>query len=206
MKEINVDSMNQVRGSVIALSKMIPVGAQFYTVNVDNPKDSVDEWQQRKNIVGANPKSPELFINRPPQVVKLRTENVLSQEFAIDQFGNNCVVFNRGMKSEATAAIVAGESEFGQATDEAVNEAIHGQNRIFADGLKTLTMANAANSAELTRWKQIRDMAQKYIDSIQSTIQDNVMKVESYNKTVKDTTPKVSIATGDGPVAVTVGV
>lgn len=206
MKEINVESMNQCRGSVIALSKMIPVGAQFYTVGIDNPKDSVDDWKQRKNIVSANPKSPELFINRPPQVVKLRTENVISQEFAIDQFGNNCVVFNRGTKSEATAAIVAGETDFGQATDEAINDVIHGgQNRIFADGVKTLTMANSANNAELTRWTQIRDMAQRYIDSIKSTIQENVAKVEQYNKNVEDTTPKVTITTGNGPVAVTVG-
>lgn len=205
MKEINVDSMNQVRGSVIALSKMIPVGAQFYTLNLDNPKNSVEDWKKRKDVVSNNPKSPELFINRPPQVVKLRTENVLSQEFAVDQFGNNCVVFNRGMKSEATAAVIGGDTDFGQATDEAVKDVIHGQTRIFADGMKTLTKANAANNAELTRWTQIRDMAQSYIDSIKSTIMENVAKVEAYNKTVEETSPKVDISAGDGPLAVTVG-
>lgn len=206
MKEISIENMNQVRGSVIALSKMIPVGAQFYTLNLDNPKNSLEDWEKRKAIIGTNPKSPELFINRPPQVVKLRTENVLSQEFAVDQFGNNCVVFNRGMKSEATAAVVANDADFGQTTDEAVKDAIHGQTRIFADGMKTLTAANAANNAEYTRWKQIRDMAQSYMDSIQGTIQENVTKVEQYNKTVKETAPKVDLTATDGPISVTVGV
>lgn len=206
MKEISIENMNQVRGSVIALSKMIPVGAMFYTLNLDNPKNSLEDWEKRKAIIGTNPKSPELFINRPPQVVKLRTENVLSQEFVVDQFGNNCVVFNRGMKSEATAAVVANDADFGQTTDEAVKDAIHGQTRIFADGMKTLTAANAANNAEYTRWKQIRDMAQSYMDSIQGTIQENVTKVEQYNKTVKETAPKVDLTATDGPISVTVGV
>ena len=64
MKEISIENMNQVRGSVIALSKMIPVGAQFYTLNLDNPKNSLEDWEKRKAIIGTNPKSPELFINR----------------------------------------------------------------------------------------------------------------------------------------------
>ena len=101
---------------------------------------------------------------------------------------------------------MANDADFGQTTDEAVKDAIHGQTRIFADGMKTLTAANAANNAEYTRWKQIRDMAQSYMDSIQGTIQENVTKVEQYNKTVKETAPKVDLTATDGPISVTVGV
>lgn len=197
-KEIDIQ-LDPVRGQVVNFSRMLPVGAKYYTIEAKNVDKTYDE---RKATIATNPTSPELLMNRAPRVIVVTDHSVFNQEFAVDMEGNNVVTFNKGMSDEAQAAVVLGGANFGQTTDDAMKDAINGEVRIFADGIKTATKANMLNQNELERWIAEKNRIQCYIDSIKSTIASNKKKVEDYQESMKKFKPAIDL--GNGPVTVTV--
>lgn len=198
-KELEIQ-LDPVRGQVMNISRMLPTGAKYYTVE---SKDVDKSFEERKNQILTNPTSPELYYNRSPRVIVVMDHSVVSQSFKTDMEGNRVVVFNEGAADEAQATIVAGGATFGQTTDEAMKDALRGQVRIFADGIKTCTKANTLNASELERVIAERDRLDRIIDSIKSAIASNKKKVEEYQAVVNKFKQEVDL--GGGSVTVTVG-
>lgn len=198
-KELEIQ-LDPIRGQVMNISRMLPTGAKYYTIE---SKDVDKTFEERKNQILTNPTSPELIFNRSPRVIVVMDHSVVSQSFKTDLEGNKVVVFNEGAADQAQATIVAGGVNFGVASDEAMKDALRGQLRIFADGIKICTKANALNNSELERTIAERDRLNGIIDSIKSAISSNKKKVEEYQAVVNKFKPEIDL--GAGPVSVTVG-
>ena len=198
-KEVEIQ-LDPVRGQVMNISRMLPTGAKYYTIE---SKDVDKTFEERKNQILTNPTSPEVYYNRSPRVIVVMDHSVVSQTFKSDLEGNRVVVFNEGAADQAQATIVSGGAAFGQATDEAMKDALRGQVRIFADGIKICTKANTLNNSELERWIAEHDRLGRIIDSIKSAIASNKKKVEEYQAVVSKFKPEVDLS--EGSVTVTVG-
>ncbi len=201
MASIEIENnLNPIRGLVMNISRSLPTGAQYFTVEAND----VDKtFEERKNTVMTNPKSPELIMNRGPRVITMKGHSVISQDFTTDIDGSNVVVFNKGLGDETKAAIVAGGSNFGQTTDDAMKDAIRGELRIFADGIKTATKANQLNQKELDRWMAEKARIERYCDSIRSTIASNSKKAEDYKASIAKFKADLDLS-GEAPIQVTI--
>lgn len=201
MASIEIENnLNPIRGLVMNISRSLPTGAQYFTVEAND----VDKtFEERKNTVMTNPKSPELIMNRGPRVITMKGHSVISQDFETDTDGGNVVVFNKGLGDETKAAIVAGSSNFGQTTDDAMKDAIRGELRIFADGIKTATKANQLNQKELDRWMAEKVRIERYCDSIRSAIASNSKKAEDYKASIAKFKADLDL-TGEAPIQVTI--
>lgn len=194
MTEIEM-AMESVRPQVINISRMLPTGAKFYKVEATDIDQSFEE---RKNRLLADPNNPEFIFNRSPRVVVLKDFSVKSQDFEVDMNGNKVVVFNKGTNEQAQATIVAGGVNFGQTTDEAMKDALRGQDRIFADGIKTATKVNLLNAAELARVEAMVKYWSGKADSIRSAIAANTKKVQTYQEALAKFKKEVDLSAGDG--------
>ena len=194
MTEIEM-AMESVRPQVINISRMLPTGAKFYKVEATDIDQSFEE---RKNRLLGDPNNPEFIFNRSPRVVVLKDFSVKSQDFEVDMNGNKVVVFNKGTNEQAQATIVAGGVNFGQTTDEAMKDALRGQDRIFADGIKTATKVNLLNAAELARVEAMVKYWTGKADSIRSAIAANTKKVQAYQEALAKFKNEVDLSAGDG--------
>ena len=192
-KEIDI-TLDPIRGQVMNISRMLPTGGKYYTVE---STDIDQTFENRRNEIMSNPKSPEFIANRSPRVIVVKDHTVFDQKFDVDIDGNTVVVFNKGTKEEAQATIIAGSSNFGLTTDEAMDDAIHGRSvRIFADGIKTTTRANQLNAAELARVEQQIKYWTSKKDAIQSAIASNTKKVKEYQDAIAKFKPDVDLNPG----------
>lgn len=188
-------ALDSVRAQVINISRTLPTGAKFYKVEATD----IDQgFEERKNQLMADPNTPEFIINRSPRVIILKDFSVKSQDFEVDIDGNKVVIFNKGTKEQAQATIVAGGVNFGQTTDEAMKDALRGQDRIFADGIKTATKANTLNTAELTRVEAMVKYWSSKADAIRSAIASNSKKVKDYQEALAKFKKEVDLSAGDG--------
>lgn len=201
MTQVEIENnLNPIRGLVMNISRALPTGAQYFTVEgVDVDKT----FEERKSTILTNPKSPELIMNRGPRVITMKGHSVISQDFELDIDGSNVVVFNKGLSDESKAPIVAGGATFGQTTDDAMKDAIRGELRVFADGIKTATKANQLNQKELDRWMAEKARIDRYCDSIRSAIASNTKKAEDYKAAIAKFKPEVELA-GEAPIHVTI--
>lgn len=198
-------ALDPIRGQVINISRMLPTGAKFYTIEA---KDVDQQFEKKKNAIMANPLSPEFITNRSPRVIHVKDHSVVTQQFRVsagmDGKVNNVVVFNPDTDDSAQATVIAGDVTFGQATDEAMKDALQGQNRIFADGVKICTKANQVNQAELDRvMEQIRYW-QSIKDSLQSAISSNTKKVQDYLSQIEKNKQPVEMSSEGSSVTVIV--
>ena len=121
--------------------------------------------------------------------------------------GNSVVIFNKGQNDETKAPIIVSgnTTTFGQTTDDAMKDALRGETRIFADGIKTATKANQLNQNELARWEAMKKLCESYCDSLRSAIASNKKKAEDYKEAISKYKPNIDF-TGNGETSVTVTV
>ena len=203
MTPLEIDNiLNPIRGQVMNISRTLPTGAQYFTVNA---KDVDSKFAERKSQIDSNPTSPDIITNRSPRVIVMRGHSVVSQDFTQDIDGNSVVIFNKGMEDETKASIIVSGSQttFGQTTDDAMKDALHGETRIFADGIKTATKANQLNQNELARWEALKKLCESYCDTIRSAIASNKKKAEDYKEAILKYKPDLDL-TGAGEPSVTV--
>ena len=92
MTQIEIENnLNPIRGQVIDISRTLPTGAQYFTVEA---KDVDKTFDERKEQISANPTSPDLIMNRGPRAIVMTGHSVISQDFTQDIDSNNVVVFN----------------------------------------------------------------------------------------------------------------
>ena len=176
MNEVNMAVVNENLGQISALGSHLG-GKYFKTV----AKETWTGFDEAKRQIELNPESSALILNRSPRKFEIRDFDVISQLIKTNPVdGTTCVVFNPGTDTEAEAAIIAGEVGFGQATDEALAEALKGQPRIFANGPKLLTKVNNLNQHELDVLNALKKSIQSQIDSIVSTMKANEKKIMDF--------------------------
>jgi hypothetical protein len=203
MTPLEIDNLlNPIRGQVMNISRTLPTGAQYFTVNAN---DVDKKFAERKSQIDSNPMSPDIITNRSPRVIVMRGHSVVSQDFAQDIDGNSVVIFNKGMEDETKASIIVSGSQttFGQTTDDAMKDALRGETRIFADGIKTATKANQLNQNELARWEALKKLCESYCDTIRSAIASNKKKAEDYKEAILKYKPDLDL-TGAGETSMTV--
>lgn len=196
MTKVEIEAgLNPIRGQVMNISHLLPVGAKYFTVE---PKDVDLKFIERKNEIAQNPQAPDLITNRGPRAILVQDHSVLSQEFAFDVEGNRVVIFNKGMADESTANVVAGNTPFGQVSDDAMKDALRGELRIFANGIKTVTKVNVLNQNELDRWEALKKQIERYCDSLRSTIAANKKKAQEYQESIDKFKPEVDLTDKSG--------
>lgn len=196
MTKVEIEAgLNPIRGQVMNISHLLPVGAKYFTVE---PKDVDLKFTERKNEIAQNPQAPDLITNRGPRAILVQDHSVLSQEFAFDVEGNRVVIFNKGMADESTANVVAGNTPFGQVSDDAMKDALRGELRIFANGIKTVTKVNVLNQNELDRWEALKKQIERYCDSLRSTIAANKKKAQEYQESIDKFKPEVDLTDKSG--------
>lgn len=204
MTQVEINNLlDPIRGQVMNISRTLPTGAMYFTVSAS---DFDKQFAGKKAQIDSNPMSPEIITNRSPRVIVMRGHSVVSQDFAQDLDGNNVVIFNKGIEGEETMAsiIVSGNpTTFGQTTDDAMKDALRGEIRIFADGIKTATKANQLNQNELARWEAMKKLCESYCDTIRSAIASNKKKAEDYKEAILKYKPDLDL-TGAGEKSVTV--
>lgn len=194
------NNLDPIRGQVCSISRMLPVGSKYYTLH---SKDCDQQFDKKKAALLANPASPDFIPNRSPRVIVVRDHSVITQSFKTDIDGTKRVVFNPDSEDEAQATILAGDVNFGQTTDEAVKDALQGQSRIFANGVKTATKANMMNQAELERVLDQIKYWTSMKDNLTSAIASNTKKVKEYEEALAKFKQPVDMS-GDGSVHVIV--
>ena len=203
MTQIEIDNLlAPIRGQVMNISRTLPTGAQYFTVEANN----VDKkFEERKSTIDSNPTCPEIITNRCPRVIVMRGHSVVSQDFAQDLDGNSVVIFNKGMNDETKAPIIVSGSQaaFGQTSDDAMKDALRGEMRIFADGMKTAIKANSMNQNELTRLEALKKWIDSCCDTLRSAIASNKKKAEDYKEAILKYKPDLDL-TGTGETSVTV--
>jgi len=203
MANIEIENrLDPIRGQVMNISRTLPTGAQYFTIGAN---DVDKKFAERKQQIDANPTSPDIITNRGPRVIVMRGHSVVSQDFAQDLDGNSVVIFNKGMEDETKASIIVSgsQSSFGQTTDDAMKDALRGETRIFADGIKTATKANQLNQNELARWEAMKKQCESYCDTLRSAIASNKKKAEDYREAILKYKPDLDL-TGASEPSVTV--
>jgi len=196
MTKVEIEAgLNPIRGQVMNISHLLPVGAKYFTVE---PKEVDLKFNERKNEIVQNPQAPDLITNRGPRAILVQDHSVLSQEFAFDVEGNRVVIFNKGLADESTANVVAGNTPFGQVSDDAMKDALRGELRIFANGIKTVTKVNVLNQNELDRWDALKKQIERYCDSLRSTIAANKKKAQEYQEAIDKFKPEVDLTDKSG--------
>ena len=204
MTQVEIDNLlNPIRGQVMNISRALPTGAQYFTVAAN---DVDKKFVERKQQIESNPTSPEIITNRGPRVIVMRGHSVVSQDFAQDVDGNNVVIFNKGQEDETKAPIIVSgsASTFGQTTDDAMKDALRGETRIFADGIKTATKANMLNQNELARWEAMKKLCESYCDTLRSAIASNKKKAEDYKEAILKYKPDLDLTGANEGSSVTV--
>lgn len=200
MNEVNMNVVAENLGQISILGAHL--GGKYFKTAA---KETWTDFDNYKRQIDLNPENPQLVLNRSPRKFEIRDFDVISQTIKTAADGTTCVVFNPGTDSEAEATIIAGEVGFGQATDEALAEALKGQNRIFANGMKLLPKVNNLNQNEVDRLSAMIKILTQQKDSIISTMKANEKKVMDFEAALAKSKAALKTATTDsGSVSIVV--
>ena len=193
MSEVNMNIVTENIGKISALGSHL--GGKYFKTAA---KETWTDFDNQKRAIELDASGLGFILNRSPRKFEVRDFDVIAQAIRTTPDNTTVVVFNPGTESEAEATIIAGETGFGQATDEALTEALRGENRIFANGPKLLAKINSYNQHELDRLKGLIKALQAQADSIISTMKANEKKVTEYEDALAKSKAALKPATDSG--------
>jgi len=197
---VNMNAVAQNLGQISILGSHL--GGKYFKTGA---KETWTDFDNQKRAIELNPDQGNFILNRSPRKFEVRDFDVIAQTIKTNPVdGTTCVVFNPGMDSEAEATIVAGEVGFGQATDEALLEALKGEKRIFANGPKLLAKVNDLNQHELDKLKALIKALNAQADSIISTMKANEKKVHDYEEALTKSKAALKTNTTDSGNSVSI--
>ena len=201
MAEINMQTVTEHLGQISALGSHL--GGKYFKAAA---KETWTDFDNQKRNSEMNPDKCEFILNRSPRKFEIRDFDVIAQSIKQDPIdGTTSVIFNPGLDSEAEATIIAGETGFGQATDQALLEALKGENRIFANGPKLLAKMNNLNQHELDKLTALIKNLNAQKDSIISTMKANEKKISEYEDALaKSKALLKTVTTDSGTVSIQV--
>lgn len=190
-KNVNLTLIEERRQPIGRLGANL--GGAYFTTGAKETWPKFEEKKLSIERAGNN----ELILNRSPRRYEVRDHVILSQAVETSGSGMVKVVFNPGTEDEAKASVIAGVGSFGIPTEEAVKDALRGENRIFVDGPALCKRANEYNQDEVDRLTALIDSLTSQRNAIKSTMAMNTKKVDAYVRTIVDSTPKVIGKDGD---------
>lgn len=189
METINVDLKVVAKNRKFIGTLGSTLGGKFFTIGA---QETHLDFDKKKREIEMN-NSLDFITNRSPRRFVVRDHDVVSQAIETTADGTTKVVFNPGTSDEATATVVAGIENFGTTTEEAISDALHGAKRIFANGAALVEKANSYNESERQRLIALRKQIDSQITALESTIKSNSEKVNTYEKEILESTPKVMV-------------
>lgn len=184
------------RGQISALGGIL--GGKYFTLGAQETYPKFDEKKRENEQSG----SLDFMPNRTPRRFIVRGHDVIAQTIVTGADGTTKVVFNPGTDEEAKASIIAGNGSFGVATEEAIQNALTGQNVIFANGTSLTEKANEYNQAEVDRLNVFIKSLTSQRDAIISTMKANKDRSMAYEQEIIASTPKPSVTGGTGAPAI----
>jgi hypothetical protein len=199
MNEVNMNVVGENLAKISVLGSHL--GGKYFKTAA---KETWTDFDNQKRQAELDESGLQFILNRSPRKFEVRDFDVISQMIKTTPDQTTVVVFNPGTDSEAEAAIVAGETGFGQATDEAITEALRGENRIFANGPKLLAKVNSYNQHEVDRLTALIKVLTSQKDSIISTMKANEKKVQDYEAAVAKSKAAINVAPTDNGKSVSI--
>lgn len=190
-KDVNIALIEERRQPIGRLGSNL--GGAYFTTGAKETWPKFDEKKMAIERAGNN----DLILNRSPRRYEIRDHVILSQAVETNAAGVVKVVFNPGTEDEAKASVIAGAGAFGMPTEDAVKDALRGENRIFVDGPALCKRANEYNQDEVDRLTVLIDALVAQRNAIKSTMTANTKKAEAYVRSIVDSTPKVVGKDGD---------
>ena len=153
--------------------------------NDNQYKETVENIKANGNV--------DFYLNRVSRRFRMTGHEVLSVEVASDAVGATKVILNRNDEnSSVSIPVSANMQNIGGITDDAINKALRGdKNIIFANAKKLADQLNTLNNDEISRLKVIRSSIDKAIQAIESAIQENNRKADTYEKEIIASTPEI---------------
>lgn len=198
MNNNNVDmhTVAKSRKQISTLGSIL--GGKFFTLSAQETYPKFDE----KKLENERNASLDFMPNRSPRRFIVRDHDVIAQTIVTDASGTTKVVFNPGTDDEAKASIIAGNGQFGAATEDAIKDALTGQKVIFANGNSLADKANEYNQAEVDRLSVFIKQLQSQRDAIISTMKANTDKTNTYEQEIIASTPKIGVTGGTNSPAI----
>lgn len=184
--ENNVDAViiSQNRGSISKVGSTL--GTAYFKA------EARASWPAFKEeaIKVKNNGNIDLILNRTPCRYRLTSHDITSVILNKDATGATKVYINKDLEGEVSIPVGAGMDKIGVVTEDAVGKALHGNtNIIFANASKLANQLNTYNEDEKTRLLALRDKIDKFINQIDSAIEENKRKVEIYERELVTSTP-----------------
>lgn len=186
-KNVDMTIVEKNRKQISTLGGIL--GGKYFTIAAQETYPNFDKVK----LENESNNSLDFMPNRTPRRFIVRDHDVLSQAIETGADGTTKVVFNPGSADEAKASLISGNVGFGVATEDAVKDALTGQNRIFANGAAIAKKMNEYNQSELDRLNVFIKQLQSQRDAIMSTIKANTDKVNKYEQEIIASTPKVLV-------------
>jgi hypothetical protein len=195
---VDMHTVAQNRKQISTLGGIL--GGKYFMLSAQETYPKFDE----KKLENERNASLDFIPNRSPRRFIVRDHDVIAQTIVTDASGTTKVVFNPGTDDEATASIIAGNGQFGAATEDAIKDALTGQKVIFANGVSLADKANEYNQAEVDRLTVFIKQLQSQRDAIISTMKANSDKTKSYEQEIIASTPKAPIGGGINSPAIVI--
>lgn len=149
----------------------------------------------------------EFILNRTPRRYRMTGHDITSVAIGIDGTGATKVFLNKDAEDEVSIPVGAGMEKIGVVSEDAIGKALRGDNSmIFSNAQKLAQQLNVYNQDEKKRLLDLRAKIDKFINQLDSAIDENTRKAENYIREITSSTPTgipSSTNGSDGVVVVT---
>lgn len=165
------------------------LGTQYFKAEARSCDNNFEEKAQQVKAGG----NVDFILNRVPRRFRMTGHEILSTEIVSDAVGATKVVLNSHDENASVSIPVGVNMEkIGIVTDDAIGKALKGdKNTFFADPEKLCTLVNQYNYDERARLVAVREFADKAIQQIDSAIQENLKKKDTYKQECINSTPEI---------------
>lgn len=156
-------------------------GSKFFKTE---PRLSILNFDEMKHNIESNG-SVDFMLNRSPRRIKVKDYDIASIALDTNAEGATQLVLNENKDGEVRIPFGFQNDQpvFTKVTDDALGKALRGDNGIiFSDAKKLVEQVNAINLAEKQRLTKLIEDIKKYIQGIDSAINENTQKANDYLK------------------------
>lgn len=189
---------NKVNLTVVANNRkpLSVVGANLGTQYFKVSARASDPDYEKKKIEVEQAGNIPLILNRPVYRYRISGHDILSVMVGTDAAGATKVFLNKDMDGEVSIPVTPGIERIGNVTDDALKKCIRGdQNIIFSDPVKLAQQANVLNLDEKARLVALRDETNKLIAQIDSAVNDNNKKADTYRTELLNSAAEMNLDT-----------
>lgn len=176
------------------------LGTQYFQAEQRSCWPKFEEDQHAVTMAGG----VDFVLNRAPRRFRLTGHDILSVMVGNDATGSTNVYLNKGSEEEVALPVGIGMEKIGTVSEDAIGKALKGERGIiFSDPEKLATQLNVYNQNEKARLNDMIAKLQKMVAQIDSAINENIKKAQTYKSEIVSSTP-ANIPVGEGGTVVVV--